>query len=89
MKSEKHTVRVIINDQILFEKHYTTYQNILADFPCFLTTDNVRTCRKMTAAKKHAGTYFKSTKYQFINIFPKAKTQTNSTDKSNGSFDPL
>ena len=35
----------------------------------------------MTAAKKHAGTYFKSTKYQFINIFPKAKTQTNSTDK--------
>ena len=87
MKSEKYTVRVIINNQILFEKHYTTYQNILADFPCFLTTENVRTCRKMTAAKQHAGTYFKSTKCQFINISP--KSQTNNTDKSTSSPDLL
>jgi hypothetical protein len=35
MISEKYTIRVIINDQILFEKHYTTYQNILADFHVF------------------------------------------------------
>ena len=56
MKSEKYTVKVIINNQILFDKHYTTYKNILEDFSYFNTTENVRTCRKMTAAKKQVGT---------------------------------
>ena len=47
MFSEKYTVKIMIDDQTLFVRDYTTYQAILDDFPVFETTENVRTCQRM------------------------------------------
>ena len=67
MFSEKYTVKIMIDDQTLFVRDYTTYQAILDDFPVFETTENVRTCKRMLG-KNLKPKYKKSQKYQHIQV---------------------
>jgi hypothetical protein len=70
MFSEKYTVKVIVDNQLLFIRDYTTYQAILDDFPVFETSENNRTCKRML--EKHIKPkYKKSQKYQHIQVAKK------------------
>jgi hypothetical protein len=68
--SEKYTVKVIVDNQLLFIRDYTTYQAILDDFPVFETSENVRTCKRMLEKDKKPK-YKKSQKYQHIQVAKK------------------
>lgn len=70
MFSEKYTVKVIVDNSLLFIRNYTTYQAILDDFPVFQNTENVRTCKRMLEMKKKPK-YKKSQKYQHIQVTKK------------------
>ena len=55
MFSEKYTVKIIVDNTLLFVKDYTTYQAILDDFPVFETTENVRTCTSTSQTSPSTG----------------------------------
>ena len=61
MFSEKYTVKIIINKELLFSRDYTTYNAILQDFPEFEKSENVRTCKRMLEKHKNP-TYKKAQK---------------------------
>ena len=70
MFSEKYTVKVIVDNSLLFTRNYTTYQAILDDFPVFENVENVRTCKRMLENDKKPK-YKKSQKYQYIQVTKK------------------
>ena len=73
MFSEKYTVKIIINKELLFIRDYTTYNAILQDFPVFEKSENVRTCKRMLEKHKNP-TYKKAQKkYQHIQVYKKTK----------------
>ena len=73
MFSEKYTVKIIINKELLFIRDYTTYNAILQDFPVFEKSENVRTCKRMLEKHKNP-TYKKAQKkYQHIQVYKKIK----------------
>ena len=73
MFSEKYTVKIIINKELLFSRDYTTYNAILQDFPVFEKSENVRTCKRMLEKHKNP-TYKKAQKkYQHIQVYKKIK----------------
>ena len=89
MFSEKYTVKIIVDNTLLFVKDYTTYQAILDDFPVFETTENVRTCKRMLE-KNIKPKYKKITK---ISTHPGSQEnpgrQENSTKRSRHDFNYL
>jgi hypothetical protein len=75
MFSEKYTVKVIVDNSLLFTRNYTTYQAILDDFPVFQNTESVRTCKRMLEMEKKPK-YKKSQKYQHIQVTKKTTEGT-------------
>jgi hypothetical protein len=75
MFSEKYTVKVIVDNSLLFIRNYTTYQAILDDFPVFENVENVRTCKRMLENDKKPK-YKKSQKYQYIQVTKKITEET-------------